>query len=310
MAEQYFTVGEPNDAPAQQQPQQSGANPNFDYASFGTFSWMYNADPQVRGLIDQASREKWPPEKLAAAIQGTGWWRSMVQSERQWNQLIAEDPRTALEKRDRKSEEISKQAQQMGITLRPGVADSFADSFYRYGWSDIQLENSLLSQFTYERGKTFGLAATTEQALRRASGDYMVPLDDQTMQQWIVSIEQGRTSEETFRAYLAQIAAADNPWMRSALDQGFSVKQIMAPYLSRAAQELGMAVEEIDLSDPKWRQILELTDDKGERIRPTTQQVLKLVRSDSRFGWDKTDAALEASAQFSRELATTFGAIG
>ena len=62
--------------------------------------------------------------------------------------------------------------------------------------------------------------------------------------------------------------------MKTALDQGFSVKDILAPYLTRAAQELGISAAEIDLTDPLWRQLVEQTDEKGERVRPNTQQIL------------------------------------
>lgn len=285
------------------------ADPNYEYAAYGTFAWMYNSDGAVHDLIDQASREKWPPEKLAEAIKGTGWWRSMVASEREWNQYIADDPRSALEKRNRKAEEIERMASTMGITLQPGVADSFADSFYRFGWNELQLNNSLLSQFEYERGKTTGAAATIEMQLRGVARDYTVPLSDNTMKSWIISIEQGRNTIDTFKTQMAQIAAADNPWMASALDAGFSVRDILDPYVEAAARELGISSAEIDLSEPKWRKLLEQTDAKGERVRPNTQQVIQLVRNDDTYGWDKTTGAVDTAAKFATELAGKFGAV-
>ena len=98
--------------------------------------------------------------------------------------------------------------------------------------------------------------------------------------------------------------------MKTALDQGFSVKDILAPYLTRAAQELGISAAEIDLTDPLWRQLVEQTDEKGERVRPNTQQILHLIRTDQRFGWDKTEGAVTQAAQFATELAHMFGAVG
>ncbi len=280
-----------------------------DYAAYGQFAWMYNADPTVKALIDQASAETWPAEKLAAAIKGTPWWQSMVASDREWQATIANDPRQALELRDRKAEEITKQAEQMGITLRPGVADSFADSFYRYGWNEIQLENSLLSQFTYEKGKTAGLAATTETELRGVAADYLVNVSDATMQEWIVSIEQGRSSIDTFKAHLAQQVAASNPWMRNQLDQGFTVRAIMEQPLQTAAAELGINPKVLDLSDPKWRRLLEFTNEKGERVQPTESQIQNLIRTDTRYGWDKSSNANEVASQAGDGLLRMFGKI-
>lgn len=286
------------------------ADPNVEYATYGQFAWMYNSDPQVKALIDQASAEDWPAEKLAASIKGTAWWQGRVAAEREWERQIADDPREALNMRNQKAEEIAKQAQILGVTLRPGVADSFADSFFRYGWTPIQLENSILSQFTYERGKTTGAAATIETELRNAARDYTVPITDKTVQDWIISINQGRTTVEQFRAHLAQIAAADNPWMAEALNAGFSVRNIMDPYVSRAAQELGISEAEVDLSDPKWRQLLEVTNEKGERVRPDTRTILRMIRTDERFGWDQTETALQSATALNEGLLKMFGAVG
>ncbi len=279
-----------------------------DYANYGTFAWMYNSDPQVHALIDQASRENWPADKLAAAIQGTTWWQGRQESERQWQAQWAADPATARGMVVKKSEEIIKQAEQLGVTIDKFTADHFADQFYRYGWNDINLENSILAQFHYEKGKTTGAAATIEQQLRGVARDYTIPLSDATMQQWIVSIEQGRNSVDTFKAHAAQIAAADNPWMASALDAGFSVRDILDPYVEAAARELGISSAEIDLSEPKWRKLLETTDAKGERVRPNTQQVVQMIRNDDAYGWDKTTGAVETAAKFATELAQKFGA--
>lgn len=282
-----------------------------EYAAYGQFAWMYNSDPQVRALIDQASAEKWPAEKLAQAIKGTPWWQSMVESERRWNAQIADDPRSALEQRNRKAEEITKQAEQMGITLRPGVADSFADSFYRFGWSDIQLENSLLSQFTYEQGKTFGGAATIEQELTRAASDYGIKLESPSVQSWIVSIEQGRNTVDTFRAWAAQQAAVLYPWAKSGLETGLSVRDLAQPILQRVAAELEMVPEAINMTDTKWMRLLQSSRDKdGNFVQPAWADVEREIRNNPMYGWDRTTGARDVAAELTGHLAKTFGVVG
>lgn len=280
-----------------------------DYASYGQFAWMYNADPEVHGIIDQATREQWTPDKLAATIQGTAWWRTMVDSDRNWQAEIARDPRTAQNKVQAKAEEITKQAQQMGVTLKPGVAESFADSFYRYGWGEIPLENSILSQFTYEKGKTQGAAGVIETQLRAAAGDYMVPLADPTIQSWIVSIEQGRNSVDTFKTYLAHQAASRFPTLVSGLDRGFTVRELVDPFVQDAAKELEIAPESIDLADAKWQKFLDFRDDKGQPAQMTRQQWIHTLRTDPTYGWDKTQGARTTAAQLSTQLLQQFGAV-
>lgn len=284
-----------------------------DYASYGQFAWMYNADPQVHALIDQANAESWTADKLAAAIQGTGWWRTMVASERNWDAEIAQDPRTAQEKRDRKAEEITKQAQQMGVSLRPGVADSFADSVFRYGWTDIQLENSILSQRQYQEGQAnFGEAATVEQDINQITSDYGISLTAKDKEAWIIKIEQGRDTADGFKAFASQQAANFYGWARSDLEAGLSMRQILAPTLNRVADELELDPGSINMTDSKWMRLLQASRDPktGDFVRPAWSDIERTIRTDVSYGWDKTANARDIAATASANLAQTFGKVG
>lgn len=311
MAEQNYTVGEPIGG-GEANPQQSGGSSGGSMADFGMYSWAMS-DPAVADILTRAKNEGWTPDKLQFELTRTHWWRTQEDSVRAWNTLIAQNPQEALNRRANEYDRIERLAASMGVTIHPDVLLSYADSSLRYSWNDVQLRNSLLTNYEYSSKPggvaQFGAAAETTQQIKRLAGEYIVPLDDRTIRDWTIRVLQGISTVDSFKAYLAQVAAADNPWMKSALDQGFTVKDVMSPYINRVAQELGMTPDEIDMSEPKWRQLLEVTDDKGERIRPNTQQVLKIVRNDDRFGWDKTEGAVTTAAQFATSLAQQFGAI-
>lgn len=310
MAEQYYTVGEPmGGGPANPAaPAASGGS----MADFGMYSWAMS-DPEVASILTRAKNEGWTPDKLQFELTRTNWWRTSEDSVRAWNTLIAQNPQEALNRRANEYDRIEHLAVQMGVKLDYDTLLSFADSSLRYSWNDVQLRNSLLGHYEYSSQPgavaQFGAAAETTMEIKRLAGEYIVPLDDRTIRDWTIRVLQGISTVDSFKAYLAGVAAADNPWMKSALDQGFTVKGLMAPYINRVAQELGITPDEIDMSEPKWRQLLEQTDEKGERVRPNTQQVLHLIRTDDRFGWDKTENAVSTAAQFATELAGKFGAI-
>lgn len=283
---------------------------DMGYADFGSFAWAYNADPQVRELIDRAEAEDWPAEKLAAAIQGTHWWRTQESSVREWNELIARNPQEALDQRDTQFRNIKRLAQQYGIDVPDDVAVSWADSFLRYSWTDQQLIDTMLTTWTYHPDTAAkGQAGITIAELNKTIADYGVPISDATKNDWLHQVMQGAVTVDSFKSYLANIAAADNPWMKSALDQGYTVKQVMDPYITRAAEELGISPAEIDLAQPKWRRLIEFTDDKGERIRPNSQAIAHLIRTDPTYGWDASSGAVETAAQFAAQLSKQFGAV-
>jgi hypothetical protein len=282
-----------------------------DYAQFGEFAWMYNADPDVKYYIDLATREQWPPEKLAAFIRQTPWWRLKEDSERAWNKLIAENPQEAADRFDTQLRSIKELAQQLGVPVDHEVARGWADASLRYSWTQQQLLDTLLTTWTYHPDTALkGKSATVVQSLKSLIAEYSVPVSDATLNDWAHQVLQGAVDVESFKGYLAQTAAADNPWMKEALDAGFTVRNIMDPYLQRAAQELGISPAEIDLSDAKWRQLFEITNEKGERVRPDTRSILKIIRQDERFGFDTTDSALNAATDLNNGLLRMFGAVG
>lgn len=268
-------------------------DPNIDYVSYGQFAWMYNADPHVKNLIDQASREDWPADKLAAAIQGTPWWRTIVQSEREWNAFIARDPATALNQRNQKAEEIIRMGSAMGVTISQDLADHYADSFYRYGWTKLQLNNSILSAFQYKPGEATGAAGVIETQIRNAAAEYGVIVDDNAMKSWIISIQQGHNSVDTFNTWAAQRAAATYGWAAPALDRGLTLRAAAGDVIGLAARELGVDPAQIDLADPKWQKLLQASRDPktGNFVQPSTTDALKVIRGDEQFGWSKSDAA-------------------
>lgn len=280
-----------------------------DYAHYGAFAWMYSADPEVHNLIDQASAEGWTAEKLAAAIQGTAWWRRTQESERNWNAEIARDPHSAQVKRDQKAEEIIRMASTMGVSLDQAHADSYADSFYRYGWTDIQLQNSILSQFEYEKGKTKGGAATIEMQLNQMASDYGITLTDNDYKGWIISIEQGYNTPDTFKAWAAQQSANLNPWAKAGLDTGLTLRDIVAPIFNKVANELEINPNMINLNDSKWTKLFQASRDPktGAFVTPAWSDVERLIRTDPQYGWDRTQFANTEAANRAAMLLDKFG---
>lgn len=279
-------------------------------ADYGMYSWAFN-DPEVGPILQRAKDEGWTPDKLQFELSKTNWWRTTVASERAWNEEIARDPREALDRRNQKAEEITRMASQLGVTLDPGVADSFADSFYRYGWTPIQLQNSILTQFKYARGQTTASAAVTEMQLTQIASDYGVTLTDGDYRNWIISIDQGINTTDSFKTWAAQQSANLNPWAKSALDSGLTLKDITAPILNKVANELEINPNMINLTDSKWAKLMQVSRDKdGSFVMPSWSDVERTIRTDPQYGFDRTDNARQQAASAAQGLLKSFGSIG
>lgn len=275
-----------------------------------SFAWAAN-DPELGPLLRDYADGKYNDQTLQAAIQNTKWWRDKQDARKQWETLLNTDPAEAQHRRDAQREKIEKYARTLGVTLPPDVLDNFADSSLRYQWSDIQLDNAVLGYFHYQPGKTTGQAATLEQQLRASASDYGITVTDDSMQGWIVSIEQGRNSVDTFKAWAAQQSANLNPWAKAGLDTGLTLRQIIDPIVSKVADELEVNPNMINLSDGKWTRIFQASRDPktGAFVMPAWSDVERLIRSDPQYGWDRTQKANETVANGGVSLLQTFGRV-
>lgn len=103
---------------------------------------MFLRIPEVGGILRDAVNEGWPPEKLAARVQNTEWWRTTPARTRAWLGLQAIDPATTQRQVDELASKFSQQAKEYFLNL-PQVTTSMwatkvlsgeveADGFEKY----------------------------------------------------------------------------------------------------------------------------------------------------------------------------------
>lgn len=281
-----------------------------DYADFGSFAWAMS-DPEVNAVLTQAHAENWPPDKVTAALQATGWWRTQEDSVRGWNQLIAADPQEALDRRDTQFRNIKSLAQQLGVDVPDDVALSWADSSLRYSWTPQQLTDTMLTTWTYHpESPAFGKSSTVIQDVNDLVSQYAVPISDATKNDWIHQVLQGAVTVDEFKGYLSNMAKSRFPGLSDALDRGITVRQYADPYVQLAAQQLEVDPSTISLDDPKWQKFLDFRDPKtGESGQMTMSEWMKTLRTDPTYGFDTTTNAKTLAAQGAQTLLSKFGAV-
>ena len=86
--------------------------------------------------------------------------------------------------------------------------------------------------------------------------------------------------------------------------EGRTLRQALTPWLSSAADELGLTYDDFDLTDGKWTDVVNHSE--GDRML-TDQEWRMKVRTDDAYGWEATEKARSEYSKAAASLASLFG---
>lgn len=261
--------------------------------------------PEVGPILQRAAAGGWGEAELYGAISQTNWWRSSSDNERSWEMLVNEDPATASRVAGEIAAKIQNKARTLGIPLSTGQIGDLARTVAKYGWNDEQIVDRLISQASWA-GLTAGDLTARRDEVKALAADYLVSLDDSTAQQYAARIASGEMTMEGVRSTLQRQAQTRYAWMSDVIEQGVSPSMYLAPIRNDIANELEIAVEEVDLMKPEWLGMIEVVDDKTGRTRAATRREATLAaRRDPR--WKDTSNAQSAAARAIQFVQTAMG---
>lgn len=141
------------------------------------------------------------------------------------------------------------------------------------------------------------------------SSAFGIPMDFETAARQVDRVVRGEIAPDALTQELRIQAKALYPQLAQQIDAGATVDDVFAPYKQLAAQVLGVNPESISLTDPQWQAPLQYVDG-GVRRLATTDEWMRQLKTDSRFGYDRTSAGRSEAAQLATALAEKFGVMG
>lgn len=287
-----------------------GANPDDAvYQLYGYMAWALDI-PEIGDILRSAAANPgMSTDQLKAQLEKTNWWQTTAQSEKQWQQLMAEDPATAQQQIGNKAAQIRTElTQNFGIVIDDYRLRQVAEQSLRWNWSDDQLKGALDAELRRVPNLLQSKIGVDYKAL---ADQYGVPMSDATISTWAAHGVSGVHSQEEFRQYLVQQASmryADNAPLQQFMAKGGTVGQFFDPYKQYAAQILGINPDEISFSDPKWTAAINARiDDKGTIGPMTTDQWIQYIKSNPIYGYSKTSQAQAESAGLQNTIGSLFG---
>ena len=283
---------------------------------FGSLWDVYNSDPDVKKVIDDAVKGGYQDDtvKMEGLLQNTSWYRTTQKSAREWAVQQSTDPATAESRIVSSIEEIRVNMQKQGFTLPDEALRKLATDSIKFGWSPEQKLNALGSEqvANAKLGGAQGMADLRQsfvgRSLRSKAAAYFQKPSEEMIGSWTQQILTGEKSEVQFEETMRGSARTQFRSLQPALDKGEDVATAMYAYTQQAGSILGKSIDtsQIDWTQDKWNKALNFKDAKtGEYRQMDLWEWNKYLRTLPE--WQNTDEAKSAYGDLAISLARGFG---
>lgn len=277
-----------------------------DYPSF---AFLLN-DPEIGPLLLEAvdPNKGFDAATFQAKLLQTNWWKTHNVNAREWLTLLNTDPAQAQAKRDETSAQVRQAVAQAGLYFTEEQLAGAVDMSLQLG---VPVTSPTFRSWmgTWAAQNPGSVANLTGNLKGIAEHDYLMPIDQGSLNWWSGQIAAGEQTEANFRATYARAAADKYSAFATEIGQSIPPGQLFAPYRSTIANELELgSADQVDLlNDPRWSKILGVPNGNSGQLRPMTQsEVIQLARSQPE--WGNTNNARAQGADLTQNLLKTFGA--
>jgi hypothetical protein len=269
-------------------------------STFPSKAWLLDQDrtkyPQLFSLLQKAHDEKYYEStegqaRFAAELQGVDFYRELASSGK------VREIKTIVGDLGFDSTDFSK----------------FVTDSINFGWTGETLKAETYKEVF--RRNPDGTYANPTSVKRAASGnDYLSTqliaknYFNSAPQSSIESVLTGTITTSDFQRQQREIAKKRYGHLSDLIDQGVTLEDLAGNYKQTAAKLLEVDVNSIDMSAADYEVALTFGEE-GKKRAMTTGEWEKLLRTDSRYGWEKTENAKTEARSLANNLAQAFGRI-
>jgi len=269
-------------------------------STFPSKAWLLDQDrtkyPQLFALLQKAHDEKYYEStegqaRFAAELQGVDFYRELASSGK------VREIKTIVGDLGFDSTDFSK----------------FVTDSINFGWTGETLKAETYKEVF--RRNPDGTYANPTSVKRATSGnDYLATqliaknYFNSAPQSSIESVLTGTITTSDFQRQQREIAKKRYGHLSDLIDQGVTLEDLAGNYKQTAAKLLEVDVNSIDMSAADYEVALAFGEE-GKKRAMTTGEWEKLLRTDSRYGWEKTENAKTEARSLANNLAQAFGRI-
>jgi hypothetical protein len=190
----------------------------------------------------------------------------------------------------------------------------FVNQAINFGWSGDRLKQETYKEvFRRNPDGTYAnptaVTRTTKGADYLSVGNIAKAYFNTASDAGIESVLTGSITNEDFARQQREIAKTRYGHLSNLIDQGVTLEDLSASYKSAAAKLLELDLNTIDMSEAQYEVALAYGGENGQKRTMTTGEWERLLRTDSRYGWEKTENAKDEARSLATTIAQAFGRI-
>lgn len=288
--------------------------PALTAEGYGYSEQFLSEHKDVRDAIRLAIENDWPQEVLNRYIESkTKFGQDTTDKQAAFDVTFASEKNEDLKQQiaDREAT-IRKQVAMSGVQISDEEIAKFAKESVRSGFTDNDTLAFISGRFqmpTAAEGQAqaavTGTAGDIVEELRNLARSYGITMTESDIQK---KAREALNMGGDWRSYIdgqrdvfRQQAKTLYPKISDLLDTS-DLSTIMNPYLSDASELLGINMAQMQITDPLWQTAL-----NGENGPLSRDEWMRTLRTDTRFGYDRTVRARNEYTDLADELLAAFG---
>lgn len=286
---------------------------SIDYSvlrdDFGLPYQLIMSVPELKNIADRMVREEWDVKRVKSAIEGTEWWRTNNEKQRQYLVKSIMDPATVKQDIENTKFKVKSLLSGMGYT---NVDDSYLErmayNMLYQGWDESRIRYDVgveTKNGNFRGMMNSGEAGAFAQAMRTLAYQNGVELSDDWYQNYYAGIVSGTATKEQAMRDIRNQAAAKFSGFAEQIQAGQNVMDIASPYLQSMGNILEINTQGVNLYDPTIVSALNYRDDKGGVGSKPLWKFEVDLRKDPR--WLETNNAREGLMGVGHKIAQDMG---
>lgn len=287
--------------------------PAIDYSvlreDFGLPYQLIMSVPELRNIADKMVREEWDEKRVRVAIEGTEWWRTNNEKQRQYLIKSIMDPATARQDIETAKFKVKSLLSGMGYTnVDDTYIERMAYNMLYQGWDESRIRYDVgveTANGGFRGMMNSGEAGAFAQSMRTLAYQNGVELSDDWYTSYYSGILAGTTTKEQAQRDIRNQAAAKFSGFSDQIQAGQNVMDIASPYMQSMGNILEMNTAGVNLYDPTIVSALNYRDDKGGIGAKPLWKFEVDLRKDPR--WLETNNAREGLMGTAHKIAQDMG---
>jgi hypothetical protein len=276
-------------------------------SDFGFNKTIFDMYPDLLPLVNQAIDEKWDDKLFLDKLDLSEFGQARTRSQETFDLNMA-DPRKTLDMNKQIDDMYTKlklNSEGSGVAVPDAELRTYAKEIIRSGLTENDATMFFANKFKIGGEPVVGEAGSIMSDLQSTAKSYGLTMTQADLQE---KVQEGMRQGNNYTTWLdgqknVYRRQAKNlyPTLADQFDE-FSYTELVDPYLSDAANILGLTKTQMNTLDPMWGTAL-----NGPSGPMSRDEWIRTLKTDSKYGYDRTVNARKEATSLGDDLLAAFG---